>query len=758
MSINRTFDNLPIRTKLVAFVVIVTVVSIGAGFLALGLNNVDLRKKEAFANAQLLARVVADSSGSALVQGDSNGAKKVLGRLSGIPEVSHAFIYDRQGRIFASFSRGSGAASVPILSDGADVFQKGLLIAESQITFDSEAVGSLKLFVSTAALEKKILHDVELLGTIFLAVIVFSSLVAWRLQRYISAPILELAGIAKKISQEPEYDIKVERRSHDEIGRLYTAFGDLLQAINRRRQEKEEALSALRQSEARFRNVVQDQTELIVRYEADGTIAFVNEAYCKFFGLSDDELLGRSLFELIPLQHREQVAAIIESISPDEPVVTHEQRMHRRDGEERWFSWTNRGIIVDGEIEEYQGVGRDITQSKRMQLEKERLAQQLNSSQRLETIGTMAGGIAHDFNNILTPIIGYVELAEKDLPVDHPAVNKLRVIGEGANRARELVQHILAFSREAEQSREPVEIAHVVLDCVKLLRASIPRTVDIRTTVSPDTGLVLGDESQLHQVILNLCTNAAYSMRETGGTLSVELDAVQLAGDQLPEKSELSAGNYVLIRVKDTGCGIDPNALDKIFDPFFTTKPVGEGTGLGLSVVHGIVAKHDGHIDVQSEVGVGTSFSIYLPSCEEPGSEVALEHRELVGGDEKILFIDDEEFIRIMAEELLQRLGYSVMVASNASEALEMLDQVRDGVDLVITDQTMPGKTGLQLAEELRAKLPSLPIVLCTGFGGSSFSVDDAQSSGVACILKKPYELHELSSAIREALASAYSS
>lgn len=747
-----TFDNLPIRAKLVTFVFTVTVLSVGAGFLAVGLNSVEMRRKEAVENAQLLAAMIADSSGPALYFGDVSGAREVLGYLSRIPEVAHGFLYDKQGRVFASFSRASAEAAVPTFSEGVGGFQHGMLVVDSGVTVDGRSVGVFRLFSSTAELESKILHEVVLLSAIFVGVIMLGLLVAWRLQSYISDPILELAGIAEKVSKEPDYDIKVERSANDEIGRLYGAFNDLLRAVSRRRQEKEEALAALKKSEARFRNIVQDQTELIVRYEVEGTILFVNEAYCKFFGKSYDDLVGRSLFDLIPNESLERVSEIVRTISRKDPVATIEHPLVDLDGDERWFSWTNRGIVVDGRIAEYQAVGRDITESKRIQLEKERLAEQLHSSQRLETIGTMAGGIAHDFNNILTPIIGYVELARNDLPADHPASLKLGVVAEGANRARELVQHILAFSREAEPSREAVEISHVVLDCVKLLRASIPRTVDIRTSISPDIGLVLGDESQLHQVILNLCTNAAYSMRDGGGTLSVDLDALHLGFDKLPPDSGLSVGDYIVIKVQDTGSGIDEKILSKIFDPFFTTKPVGEGTGLGLSVVHGIVKKHSGHIEVESEIGEGTCFRIYLPSIGEQIAAVPAEKVELVGGDERILFIDDEEFIRIMAEELLQRLGYSVVVAANANEALDMLEQLRDGVDLVITDQTMPGITGLQLAEELRRKLPSLPIVLCTGFGGSSFSVDEAYSSGISKILKKPYELHELSTAIREAL------
>ena len=381
--------------------------------------------------------------------------------------------------------------------------------------------------------------------------------------------------------------------------------------------------------------------------------------------------------------------------------------------------------------------------------ERELAEAQLRQAQKMEALGTLTGGIAHDFNNILAAVIGFTEIARDRTPGDSRVQRQLSRILEAGIRGRDLVRHMLQFSRQTEQEKKVLPLSSVVKETIKLLRASIPSTISMRTQVKSESGCVFADPVQMQQVIMNLCTNAAHAMGERGGTLDVELSDFIVSSSNA-HWLRMNLGPYLRLTVRDTGSGISPENLDKIFDPFFTTKKAGEGTGLGLSVVDGIVKQHEGYIMVESEPGKGSSFSVCLPKVAGEPAEPTAE--EMVPtGHERILFVDDEEALAEMGQELLEDLGYTVTVKGSSAEALSAIRAYPSAYDLVITDQTMPEMTGVELAKEVLALRPDMPIILCTGFS-HVVDANQAKEVGIRGFATKPLTKKEIARIIRQAL------
>ena len=387
-----------------------------------------------------------------------------------------------------------------------------------------------------------------------------------------------------------------------------------------------------------------------------------------------------------------------------------------------------------------------------------KLSRQLQQSQKMEAIGTLAGGIAHDFNNILTVIIGYTELAKlhSDSLCQHspcPAGKELDQVLRAADRAKELVRQILTFSRRQDGERVPLKFLPVLKESLELLRASLPQSIEIKTKITCGNIQLLANAVQLQQILMNLGTNAHHAMRETGGILAVEAECIEL--EELDEKSKhllLAPGRYLLLKVCDNGCGMERALLDKIFDPYFTTKPPDQGTGMGLAVVHGIVKSHGGHISVYSEPGKGTSFLIYLPMLEEKGETVSEElPEELRGGDERILVVDDEPQVAEMQARLLASLGYRVIHDSQPLHAMERFRDAPQDFDLIITDMTMPKMNGADLAQGVMRIRPDIPVILCTGFS-ELVNEDKARSLGIKAFAMKPLARKSIAALIRRVL------
>ncbi len=403
---------------------------------------------------------------------------------------------------------------------------------------------------------------------------------------------------------------------------------------------------------------------------------------------------------------------------------------------------------------------RAVAELERMQADEERNKMEvlLRQAQKMEAIGTLAGGIAHDFNNILTPIIGYTEMAQLEMPEEDRTRWNVDEVLRAAHRAKDLVRQILTFSRQREQAYLPLFLQPIIKESVKLLRASLPATIAIKLDIDPDCGQVSADFTQIQQVVMNLCTNAFHAMEETGGVLEVTLREVVINGEQQFLHEQLATGRYACLAVGDSGQGMDRAMRERIFEPYFTTKEQGKGTGLGLALVHGIVKAHRGRIDVYSEKGQGSVFKVYLPLTvpDESRNQAGITggvSLSLPRGTETILLVDDEEQIVQMSGGMLQHLGYSVVGLTDSAEALRVFAETPESFDLVITDQTMPGLTGGELAARLMEIRPDIPVILCTGFS-AQMTEELAKTMGILDYIMKPLILHDLAFRVRTALDS----
>jgi PAS domain S-box-containing protein len=433
--------------------------------------------------------------------------------------------------------------------------------------------------------------------------------------------------------------------------------------------------------------------------------------------------------------------------------VTHEQKAIDVNGNDVWSE-----IIVtpirdeQGNITAALEVVVPINERRREEEERRAIERQLRQAQKMEAVGTLAGGIAHDFNNILTAVLGYADLVREGLT---PGSKSLKLQTEVINagiRAKELVKQILTFSRQAEYEFRPLQLQLIIKETLKLLQATIPTTIEIRQDIDPSCRAVLADPTQIHQVLLNLCTNSYQAMREKGGVLEVCLRETVIGHDEHIANLELQPGDYVKLSVSDTGVGIRPEDMEKIFEPYFTTKPVGEGTGLGLSLVHGIVKSHKGRIAVYSEPGKGTVFNLYFPCIEAGGEAGEVMSDELVpGGNEHILIVDDEDLIVKMEKLILESLGYRITATTSSMEALRIFEQRPADFDLVITDMTMPHMTGAELARKFLAIRPDIPLILLTGFN-AQINQKTAKEIGIREYALKPVRKKDLAHMVRRAL------
>lgn len=385
--------------------------------------------------------------------------------------------------------------------------------------------------------------------------------------------------------------------------------------------------------------------------------------------------------------------------------------------------------------------------------ERKRLEDQLRQSHKMEAIGTLAGGIAHEFNNALSAILGFAELVQFEVPQEGEAPSYVEEILQAGHRAKDLVQQILSFSRQSDVVREPVPLSRMIRELLTLLRASLPTTIDIQLHLSEADTTVLANRTQLHQIVMNLSANAEYAMRPVGGVLEIKVDTVELDDALAAASFELEPGSYVYLSIRDTGAGIAPHAVERIFDPFFTTKDVGEGTGMGLAIVHGIVTGYGGTITVESTPGEGSCFTIYLPRMVTAAQEGTLGHASanIPRGHGHILFVDDEAVLVRLGHAMLEHLGYDVTGYTSSLEALRAFRDCPQQFDVVITDQTMPILTGATLVEELRQVRPDIPIILCTGFS-HTMNAEKARALGVDAFVMKPGVTEELAVTIQQVL------
>jgi len=496
---------------------------------------------------------------------------------------------------------------------------------------------------------------------------------------------------------------------------------------------------------ARLATAIEQAAEAIMVTDPEGSIQYVNPAFERITGYPREEVLGKNPRMLKSGKHGEAFYRNMWITIKGGEVWSGRVTNQKKDGS----LYEQEGSIApvrdsSGAIVNFVAVKRDVT-------EQTALERRLRQAQKMEAIGALAGGITHDFNNVLAAIIGYGQIAAAELPADSAIREDLARILSAADRAKELVRQILTFSRQGEEERQPVRLHLIVKEALKLLRPSLPSTIEIHEDVDTDCPPVLADPTQMHQVFMNLCTNAYHAMREHGGVLETSLKPFGVDADFARARPEIQEGAYVRLTVSDTGHGMDKVTLERLFEPFFTTKEKGEGTGLGLATAHGIVKAHGGAISVYSEPGKGTAFHVYLPCAETETPEATRIEAPIRGGNERILVVDDEKDLAHLMERVLAQFGYDAVAMTNSADALAVFRAHPRLFDLVITDYTMPKMTGEQLVAEVRRIRPDIPIILTTGFS-ERISPERAEALGLNAFLMKPADPKRLATLVREVL------
>jgi len=846
-------NTISIKNKLILMVVLVSSVAMffsGSAWILYDWFSVRTRMVE---DITAVATMLAENSSASLAFDDRHDTTAVLNSLQSRTSIEFGAVYSLDNSLFASYKRTPSTATLDLPNSPKETyfFTDSHLVIWQPIILGEQRVGTLLLQSNLQELEHIIGQSVTTILVMTFLAFCISFILAARFQKIITNPLSQLTDLADKVSGEKDYSIRANKKYDDELGLLTEAFNNMLTQVERRD-------IALRESQERFRSVIEHAPVIIWVLNEQGIFTFMEGRATRPFGREPDVFMGRSIFEIfaentelisssqralngiaigtsiliadvfydiryMPIQNDQDkttgaigvaidvtkqkkalderlrlVSAIehaaedifitntkgvIEYVNPAFEKITGYSRTEAigktpsilRSGlqdeefyQDMWNTihnkqvWTGRiinkrkdGSLVhedatispifdsSGKGIGYVSVKRDITE----QLKTEDM---LRQSQKMEAIGTLAGGIAHDFNNILSAIFGFTEMAMFNMAPDTKVYRDLSKVLTSAERARELVKQILTFSRMRELKPQPVQIQNVIKETVNLIKATIPSSIDIQLNFRSHA-VVLADATQLQQVLMNLFTNAAYAMRGHDGIIKLRLAEVSLDRLALIGKKDILPGDFLQLTVSDTGHGMNKEIQDRIFDPFFTTKDEGEGTGMGLSVAHGIVTSFGGFISLHSEENVGTSFTIYLPILKMAKNSDIVQFEELPGGDERILLVDDEELLIESGRTILEHLGYHVTSFTDPTEALKDFTARPGDFDLLITDITMPKMTGDVLTKNIHAIKPDLPILMCTGYH-SSLTEQDATSLGQYRLVTKPLVKRDLALLVRHAL------
>jgi PAS domain S-box-containing protein len=506
--------------------------------------------------------------------------------------------------------------------------------------------------------------------------------------------------------------------------------------ITRQKQTEEESLLLV--------TAIEHVAESVIISNKSGMVQYVNPAFEQLSGFSRAEIVGLNFRILKSDKHDETFYKKMWEVISKGNIWSGNIINRIKDNSLREFETKISPVLNrSGEIVSFVSVNRDVTQEKVLEA-------QLQQAHRMQSIGTLAGGIAHDFNNILSAIIGYTELTIDYLEKGSLPYSNLQEVLEAGNRAKDLINQILTFSRQSGQDLKPLQLKLVVNDALKLIRATLPSSIEIQTDLKSDAA-ILGDQIKIHQILMNLCTNASHAMQEKGGVMSVSLSEIELDSAFMVKHFDIKPGAYLKLSVSDTGHGMPASLMEHIFDPFFTTKEKGQGTGMGLSVVHGIVKSHNGTIHAYSEPGKGSTFNVYLPVIEKRLEQRIKSEKPIPAGTEHILFIDDEESLIKMGKQLLVSLGYTVTSRINSLEAFELFKARPNEFDLVITDLTMPNMSGDELALKIMAVRSEIPVILCTGFS-TRITEEKAKSLGIKAFIMKPFIKKDIAETLRKVL------
>ncbi|HUD25681.1 MAG TPA: PAS domain S-box protein [Burkholderiaceae bacterium] len=569
----------------------------------------------------------------------------------------------------------------------------------------------------------------------------------------------------EKTAYELDYRIVLPdgsvKHCHHVAHPVFSASGELVEYVGTIMDvtERRQAAEVLQRSKNRFRAMVEKSAEAIVLTLPDKGIVYASPSIERVLGYTPEEIAGRThewfADHVIHPDYRQYSLDTWTSLLRDpDHESTSELMARHKDGSWRWIESTLRNLLHEPSVQAVVINVRDITERKRAQAERERLEQRLRQAEKMEAVGRLAGGVAHDFNNVLAGVVAYGEMLFEETPADSPLKRYAQNVLTAASRGRELVEQILAYSRSQRGKREPVDVANVVAETIELIRGSLPANIRLETGAQQSPQVVIGDATQLHQVVMNLCSNAIHAM-SAGGTLRVMLQTAQVSTERVLSHGTVQPGCYVQLIVQDSGSGMDRATLSRVFEPFFTTKEIGQGTGLGLSLVYAIITDSGGAIDVKSAPRQGSTFTIYLAHADVALAVAGAAATPLPrGGGERVLLVDDEAPLLAVTAEVLSRLGYEAVSFEDSHTALAAFEAAPGRFDVVLTDEVMPGLTGTGLARALRRHRPDLPIVLVSGYSGPILT-QDALAAGVSELLTKPLQSRDIATTLARVLHRA---
>jgi PAS domain S-box-containing protein len=762
-----------IRTKLMMVGLAATATALILAGVASFLADYQLDKQSLIHRLETETGIIGANCTAALAFGDRQGAEEILSYLKSLASVEMAVVYGRNGSPLALYYRsGAGNVPPPVQTDGT-AFGFGTIETFRTIVHDGEPVGTIYLRANTGELNRRargfiLSLLISIMGAMGLAWLMLS-----KLQKVITRPVLELAQQMREVSEGKDYSIRAEIKSNDEFGLLTLGFNEMIEQLQKHQEELQSARISLeqlvtvrtedlaranealgRELEERMRaqralmgaaqewretfDAISDQVSLLNR---EGKILRVNKAVQRALNIPFDKIVNRNTCELMHTHGPDLARCPFHQASAT--LSSHTIDMQRGS---RWYTVTVDPIMSEtGRLTGWVHIMSDVTDRKELQ-------ENLNQSQKMEAVGRLAGGVAHDFNNILSVIISFSNFVLQELPEGSPYASDLQQIKASGERAAALTRQLLAFSRKQVVNPEVINVSQVINNLSKMLKRLIGEHIRMDLKLAGDTGNVFMDPSQLEQVLVNLTVNARDAM-PSGGQLSIGTWNT-LLGDEEAEHHGVAAGDYVVVTVRDTGTGMSKETMSKIFEPFFTTKPKGRGTGLGLSMVYGAVKQGNGYIDVASEVGKGTTFTVYLRRYREQSDKSGDEApvvADLRGNGETILLVEDDDLVRLSVYRILTGNGYKVLQAANAAEALELYKAGTDSIRAVLTDIVMPGMTGVELGRKLQETSASLPVLYMTGYSEEALAEQNVQSSRLN-LISKPFRPEELMRRLKETM------
>jgi PAS domain S-box-containing protein len=739
------FRDLTIKRKLT---VLMMGVSAAAALIACIVFNVMTTghlKKSYHDDLSSLAQVLARNCEASLAFQLPEEAARVVSTLSARPSVIYALIRDAQGAAFAQYGEHPDrSAGAPGLSNPPDRAARGYLAASQDIVLGGNVIGSLTLYDDMRGIQdaQKLAVSMMFLA-VLLSLVAVAALVA-PLQKSISGPIIALSSSVERISRERDFSLRAEKAGSDEVGLLVDAFNTMIGRI-------EKANAELSESEVRFRTLVDRAVDAFYLFDPDGRVVDVNQRACDSLGYTRDEVLALSIRDIECVDDAHVLSSASLWMALETPAAVTTESAHRRKDGAVFPVEMRLGLLEIGGRRRIMGLARDISERRESEAERGKLEAQLRQAQKMEAIGALAGGVAHDFNNILTAIIGYASLMLQKMKPEDAQHHNLEQILTAAERAAVLTRSLLAFSRKQIVELKPVDVNEMIRQVQKMLWRLIGEDINFTVTCDPASLTVEADRGQLEQVLMNLVTNARDAMPR-GGTLRITTSSQVIDERNKAMHNIASLGMYAYITVSDSGTGMEKETLEHIFEPFFTTKEVGKGTGLGLSIVYGIIKKHNGFINVYSEPGKGTSFKIYLPLKPSLEREIhAAPALSLPRGTETLLLAEDDAAVRQMAKSTLEEFGYTVLEACDGAQAVEVFQQNRDRIHLVLSDLIMPKMNGWEAYAAIRKIRPDIKVVFSSGYTADIIAQKGSLDAGVS-FLSKPMNPSELLRKIRDAL------